>query len=262
MQLSDLSPTTVLSAARGAPNGLPAHTLSAIAAVGVALTGGALVLARMTPAPSATIGVALALYGAAALICLLRIGPFHPHARFGLPNVLTLCRLALGTLAAGVLAAPALASTAWAAPVGWAMLAGAALALVLDGLDGWVARRQALASRFGARFDMEVDALVTAVLAGFAVAHGKLGAWVLLLAAPRYVFLAAQALVPALRRPLPPARRRKAVCVFQVGVLAALAAPPVTGRVAALLAVTALMALVWSFAVDVRWCLRAPKTES
>lgn len=247
---------------RAAPAPLPAHTLAALGGVGLAVALGALVLARATPAPSAAVGVTLALYGAAALICLLRIGAFHPHGRFGLPNLLTLLRLALGSLAAGVLVAPGLASTAWAQPVGWAVLAGAVLALVLDGLDGWAARRQALVSRFGARFDMEVDALVTVVLAGFAVAHGKLGAWVLLLAAPRYVFLVAQAAFPALRRPLPPARRRKAVCALQVAVLAALAAPPISGMAAVVPAALVLLALVWSFAVDVRWCMRAPTALS
>jgi multidrug efflux pump subunit AcrA (membrane-fusion protein) len=40
---------------------------------------------------------------------------------------------------------------------------------MLDGVDGWLARRHEIASRFGARFDMEVDALLIlalSVLAG------------------------------------------------------------------------------------------------
>ena len=40
------------------------------------------------------------------------------------------------------------------------------LLLALDGLDGWAARRQGLVSAFGARFDMEVDALLILALAG------------------------------------------------------------------------------------------------
>ena len=35
----------------------------------------------------------------------------------------------------------------------------------LDGVDGWLARRSGIASAFGARFDMEIDALLILVLA-------------------------------------------------------------------------------------------------
>jgi hypothetical protein len=79
---------------------------------------------------------------------------------------------------------------------------------------------------------------------------------VLAIALPRYAFVAAGVVVPALRRDLPPSLRRKAVCVLQMAVLAALLAPPVTPRLAVALAVSALAALVWSFARDVAWLLR------
>jgi hypothetical protein len=44
-----------------------------------------------------------------------------------------------------------------------ASIAGAAI--ILDGTDCWATRRQGLASAFGARFDMEVDAFAISVLA-------------------------------------------------------------------------------------------------
>src|SRR5262245_48079916 len=40
----------------------------------------------------------------------------------------------------------------------------AVVALVLDGVDGWIARRTGTVSEFGARFDMEVDAFLILVL--------------------------------------------------------------------------------------------------
>ena len=46
---------------------------------------------------------------------------------------------------------------------------------VLDGVDGWLARAIALASDFGARFDMETDALFILVLAVLAWQFGKAG---------------------------------------------------------------------------------------
>ena len=59
---------------------------------------------------------------------------------------------------------------------GW-LVGLAALALVLDGLDGRVARQTATVSRFGARFDMEVDAFLILVLSVHVA--GLVGAWVL-----------------------------------------------------------------------------------
>jgi phosphatidylglycerophosphate synthase len=128
--------------------------------------------------------------------------------------------------------------------------------LALDGIDGWLARRQRLETAFGARFDMEVDALFILVLAALAVGLGKAGAWVLALGMMRYGFVAASLAWPWLAAPLPPSLRRKAVCVLQIAVLAALLAPPVAPPVSGALAAAAFAALAWSFAVDVRWLAR------
>ena len=45
-----------------------------------------------------------------------------------------------------------------------AILALAGLVLLLDGVDGWLARRGGWCSRFGARFDMETDALLVLLI--------------------------------------------------------------------------------------------------
>lgn len=56
----------------------------------------------------------------------------------------------------------------------------AGLVLVLDGVDGFVARRTGAATAFGAHFDMETDALFVLTLGFVLWLHGRLGAWVLL----------------------------------------------------------------------------------
>ena len=63
------------------------------------------------------------------------------------------------------------------------------VALVLDAVDGWVARRNRTASTFGAHFDGEVDAFLILALSVY-VARST-GAWVLAIGAARYAFLAA-----------------------------------------------------------------------
>jgi phosphatidylglycerophosphate synthase len=151
--------------------------------------------------------------------------------------------------------APAVASVWW-----YAIFVLALVALVLDGVDGWASRRTGLVSPFGARFDMEVDALLVLILSASACLHGKAGGWVLLIGAMRYLFVAAGLAKPALRRPLPPSLRRQAVCVLQVATLAILLLPEVVSPVSTALAAAALVALTWSFAIDVHWLLRTGRT--
>lgn len=71
----------------------------------------------------------------------------YPHRALGLCNLVTLLRLALMS----ALVAPLVSGSG----AQWGVLMVAAVALALDGVDGWLARRQHLVSQFGARFDME-----------------------------------------------------------------------------------------------------------
>lgn len=172
----------------------------------------------------------------------------HQRAFLGWANQVTLARLALVAGLAAVLLQPAMYSGA-----GWWLTGLALLALGLDGLDGWLARRLGESSAFGARFDMEVDAALIMVLSAAVLLSGDLGPWVLLLGAMRYGFVLSASIWPWLAAPLPPSFRRKLVCVWQVGALV-VAIMPLTGLLARqIVLLTALAGLVYSFAVDVRW---------
>ncbi|WP_254715451.1 CDP-alcohol phosphatidyltransferase family protein [Actinomadura sp. NAK00032] len=131
----------------------------------------------------------------------------------------------------------------------FALVAAASVALVLDGVDGRVARRTGTASRLGARFDMETDAFLVLVLS-VQVAWSA-GPWVLAIGAMRYAFGAAAWAAPWLRADLRPSVARKAVAVVQ-GVVLVVAAAGVVPH-AGLLVAAALALLVWSFGRDVRW---------
>lgn len=187
------------------------------------------------------------LAGAACILCCLpQLGP----GRFGAANVVTTLRAGLVALLAGMV------TEAGAPVVAWVATGLALLALAMDGLDGWLARRLNLASAFGARFDMEVDAVLIVVLALLALAWDRAGPWVLLSGLMRYGFVLAGAFRPVLAGPLPPSLRRKLVCVVQIlaliVILPPLLAPPVATGVAAL----SLLLLAWSFMVDTIWLLR------
>jgi len=79
-----------------------------------------------------------------------------------------------------------------------AALAGVVvLVLVVDGVDGYLARSRGEVSAFGAEYDMETDALCVMVLSLLLLQSG-VGPWVLVAGLWRYVFAAAVVVAPAL----------------------------------------------------------------
>jgi phosphatidylglycerophosphate synthase len=195
------------------------------------------------------LAVGLGLFLVASVTSGVALMRTYPHAVLGLCNVVTLVRLVIVASLAG-----ALISTT---SPDWAIFIIAMFALSLDGVDGWLARRQDLASNFGARFDMEVDAAFALVLALHAAFGGIAGFWVVALGLPHYLFVAANKVFPWLGGPLPERFSRKTVCVLQIGTLVALQAPILGAGVAGPLIVVASLALVWSFALDILWLWRS-----
>jgi phosphatidylglycerophosphate synthase len=160
-----------------------------------------------------------------------------PGARLGPASWITLAR---ATLAVGV---AALAADSFAHDIPVALLVTlAAVALCLDPVDGWVARRTGTATELGARFDGEADAFLILALSVYVAPAG--GWWVLAIGAARYLFLAGELLVPWMRAPLPPRRWRKLVAATQGIVLtvAAAAVLPLALSQALLLGALALLA--------------------
>lgn len=197
--------------------------------------------------------VSILLFAGMAGLAIRSVWADYPHDRFGLCNTVTLLRAAL----VAAVAAPLVTPSVLAEPAqSWAVFAVAVLALSLDGLDGWLARRSGLSSDFGARFDMEVDSLLGLILALLAVAGGKAGLWLLALGGMRYAYVAAGLALPWLRADLPQRLRRKTVCVIQIAVLIALIAPVVSPPLSTALAIAATLLLAWSFAVDILWLAR------
>jgi len=198
---------------------------------------------------------------ASALLCLAVIFslvvsalPDHPHARFGAANLVTAFRACLvSMIGAAFLFLDDLAMRDWAL---WSLIAVILFALALDGIDGFFARRSGLESRLGARFDMEVDALLILILSLAALLLGKAGPWVLLIGLMRYAFVAAGWLLPELNGELFPSFRRKLVCVLQIGSLCLILIPFVTPTYSTAVAAVALLALIYSFTVDVLYLLR------
>ncbi len=141
-------------------------------------------------------------------------------------------------------------------------LAMAVIAALLDGLDGWLARRHHMASAFGARFDMETDALLIMVLSVLAWQFGKAGVWVLATGLLRYLFVAAGFGLPWLRRPLPPSQRRKIIAAVQMVTLNLTIAPFIPTTAASCIAAVGLGVLSLSFLVDTQWLIQNATSQS
>ena len=140
-----------------------------------------------------------------------------------------------------------------------ALVALTVVALVLDAVDGLVARRTGTATALGARFDMEVDAFLILVLSVY-VARAE-GGWVLAIGAARYVFVVAGWLLPWLRGTVQPRQWCKVVAATQGIVLAVAAADVLPGPLTDAALIGALALLAESFGREV-WELWGRRTRS
>ncbi|RBP27806.1 phosphatidylglycerophosphate synthase [Marinobacter pelagius] len=204
----------------------------------------AMAAASLVSLPGSAVAIAVVLQGAISAL-VVRYWPTQED--FGWANRATLLRATLVVVL--------LALIPWLDQLGnwlWGYAVMALLALVLDGVDGKLARVTGNNTAFGARFDMELDALFILGLSLAVLVLGKAGPWVLALGLMRYAFVAASWFWPWLNAPLPESFRRKTVCVWQIVTLMVALLPPVPDGFATLTLATALVLLGWSFLVDIR----------
>lgn len=226
------------------------HALPGLAAAALAVMASGGVLVALADWPVVHLFSGFLAFVSIGAIVAYRAGWLTVGAEPGPANLVTLLR-------AGLVCLIGTSVLAGRPEITWSLTALIALALPLDAVDGWLARRLNTVSAFGARFDMEVDALLLLVLSLLCWQTGRVGAWVLLIGLIRYAFVAAGWLWPRLRRSLPECRRRKAVCALQGIALGLALAPPVGPALASGAAAVALAALTASFALDLVWLGRA-----
>ena len=207
----------------------------------------ALATSRMLTLPPQYFADVLGIYILLAALVVRFLPPDLPPPGLGAANQVTLLRATLVVPVAALTLRPAPPDAA----ASWWIVGVSAVAMALDGLDGRVARRGGEETRFGARFDMELDAFLMLVLAVLVWRSGRVEAWILLIGGLRYLFVAAGRIWPLLTADLPASLRRKTVCVVQGVALIVCLAPITPPALAPRAAAGALALLVWSFAADV-----------
>lgn len=230
----------------------PAFSLSVFSQLTVALVVGMLplvgIVALLVGPKADAISLSLGVYFAAGVMTMALFKRGFPHPSLGSANLVTIFRLVVLS---------ALLSQALYPNNSWLVVVLATGALILDGVDGFLARKQNRVSEFGARLDMEVDTALAVVLAIIAATSGTLGPWVLLLAMPRYLFVLAAKFLPWLWAQLPYSLARRVVSVLQITALIVINAPLFNGVLSLPVALAAAALLLWSFGRDVIWLFRA-----
>ena len=187
------------------------------------------------------------IFGFGATLIVTLAEKYLASESFGSANRVTLARGALAALLLALIGESATSAGAWFAVI------LASLAIAMDGVDGWLARSCGNTSDFGARFDMETDALLIFGTASLAWQFGKAGPWILAAGLMRYVFVASSYLLPWMRCTLPKSRRRQTICVVQALSLTVCLTPPLLPPISDAVAMAGLSLLSSSFAIDVAW---------
>ena len=218
----------------------------------VGLTGALAALTTLIVALAVSVGLTLpgwlvGLLCGVVLAACVRLGLGRTGSTMlGPADLVTMVR---ATLACGV--AALVADSFQAQPAVAAIVVCSTLALVLDVVDGWVARRTRTSTAFGARFDGEVDAFLILVLSVYV--SQSAGAWVLAPGLARYVFAVAGSAWAWMRRPLPNRYWRKVTAAVQGVVLTVAAAEVVAPWAMTAVLLVALLLLAESFGRDVLW---------
>ena len=232
----------------------PARAHAPVPADVVRLSVGLAALVALLALLATTVGLGVASWAvglgcAAVLTTAVTVGLARTGHRLGPADLITLGRGLMACAVAALTVELLLGNQV--TPV---VLALTVPALVLDAVDGRVARRTDSVTAFGSRFDGEVDAFLILVLS--VAAAPTVGWWVLVAGLARYAFAVAGWWLPWMRAPLEFRYWRKVVTatvgiVLTVGVADVLPAGLTTAVV-----VVGLGLLLESFGRDVWWLWR------
>jgi len=177
---------------------------------------------------------------------------FAAPASFGSANAVTAVRaLSLLPLAAAADAGRPTLVALWTLAI-----------FTLDGVDGWLARRAANTTAFGARFDAETDASLTLLLSASAVALERAWPWVVIAGMLRFLWVLALAWSQRVEVGTP--RTRIGRYAFSIAVTSFTASfwPPQLTPLSHALTAVATLVLCYSFSFSFRALFAAKRARA
>ena len=130
------------------------------------------------------------------------------------------------------------------------------IALILDGVDGLIARRYKESDSFGISFDQEADNLMLLILCLSIYLNKDIGVEIFLIPIYRYIFILSMYRFLWLKRELPESFTRKFVCIFTSILLIISHISYLDEYIIINIVFFALFIITFSFAKDIIWLYR------
>lgn len=130
------------------------------------------------------------------------------------------------------------------------------ISLILDGLDGYLARFLNQTSKFGARFDLEADTFLLLVLSLSLYINMNVNPSIFLIPLYRYIFFIFQIKFKWLESSLPKSIRRSFICFFVTFLLIICHLPSLTTYLMGALINFSILLITFSFLKDIIWLYR------
>ncbi len=130
------------------------------------------------------------------------------------------------------------------------------IALILDGVDGFIARKYKESDSFGISFDQEADNLMLLILSLSVYLNKNIGIIIFLIPMYRYIFISSMYRFLWLKRELPKSFIRKFVCIFTSILLIMSHISYLDEYIMINIVFFALFIITFSFAKDIIWLYR------
>ena len=130
------------------------------------------------------------------------------------------------------------------------------VSLVMDGLDGFIARKYNLVSKFGEIIDQESDNFLMLVISISLYLNKDVGLYVFLIPLYRYTFLVSMKKYDWLQRTLPSSQFRKIACVLTIALMIMSQDVYFNYENTLFLVILSLFIITFSFSKDIIWLYR------
>ena len=130
------------------------------------------------------------------------------------------------------------------------------LALILDGADGYIARKYNQETYIGELFDQEADNFLILIMVISLYMNKNINIFAIMIPLYRYIFLASMYKFTWLSNELPRSIRRKSICIISIFTLIIAQSVLFSNYISNNLSLFVLFIITFSFTIDIIWLYR------